>query len=111
MFKLILQESQTNTSFSTTTNVTESDISQASAVSVFCKVTLNSGGTTTSVKLQASNDGTNYADLANQTGTITATANFIFTITQPSFKYLRAVYVIGTANLTCVTTISAYGEG
>lgn len=111
MIKSILVDTQTSTNISSTTNLNAVSISMAKSFSVFCKVTVNSGPTATSVKLQGSIDGTNWADLTNYTGTISATANFIFNYADPAFDYMRVVYTIGTANLTCVTTTTVKGEG
>ena len=53
-----------------------------------------------SVKLQASIDGTNYADIASLTSNITATANFLFNIVDPGYEYIRAVYTLTAGQIS-----------
>lgn len=61
-----------------------------------------------SVKLQASNDGTTYADVGSATN-ITADANILFNVDRPMYKYARLAFAItaGQVDITSVSVIKS----
>lgn len=61
------------------------------------------------VKLQASNDNTNWSDISGTSTTLTAAGNTIWNIIDPFYKYIRFVYTpsAGATDLT----VTVYGKG
>lgn len=56
---------------------------------------------TASLKLQGSLDGTNYFDIANTSTNITATANIMWNVDAPYYRYVRAVSAIAAGQILC----------
>ena len=67
-------------------------------VHTFTPTTLSSA----TLKLQGSNDGTNYDDLASQSVTISAAGNELFHVSNPAYEYLRILFTpsAGAVGLT-----------
>lgn len=59
------------------------------------------------IKLQASNDNTNFSDLTGATVTITAGGNTIWGLGQPDYRYLKTVFTPTTGALTYSTLCSS----
>lgn len=53
-----------------------------------------------SVKLQASNDQTNWSDLAGTSNNITTTGNVVINADGAGYKYVRAVFAISSGTIT-----------
>jgi hypothetical protein len=63
-----------------------------------------------SVKLQYSNDGVNWDDIASQTGNITADGNKLFNLSGCYYKYIKAVLAIGTGQLAVTGKVMLKSE-
>lgn len=53
-----------------------------------------------SVKLQASNDDTNYSDISGTSSAISATGNVLINVDGAGYKYIRAVFAISSGTIT-----------
>lgn len=52
------------------------------------------------VKLQASNDDTNYSDISGTSSSISATGNVLINIDGAGYKYIRAVFAVSSGTIT-----------
>jgi hypothetical protein len=62
-----------------------------------------------SIKLQASIDGTVWVDVPSSSNNVTATANFIWNIDAPYYKYARAAYILTAGQISVTTTALVQG--
>lgn len=93
---------QDNLTTSTSATV---DLSQLGGVSIqFVYIKIGLSALDATVKLQASNDGTNFADLHGASYHVTASGNVTFNCSDPFFKWLKAVYtpVSGTVHIQAI---------
>lgn len=68
-----------------------------------CEVTRTGNGTTGSVKLQASDNGTTFYDVDDATVTLVDTNPIAFSLANVMKKYYRLVYAKGNASTGTVT--------
>lgn len=81
------------------------DLSQLSGVAIqFVYIKIGLDPLDATVKLQASNDGTNFADLHGASYHIIASGNVTFNCSDAFFKWLKAVYipVSGTVHIQAI---------
>jgi len=52
------------------------------------------------VKLQSSNDDTNWSDLAGTSNNITAASNVVINVESAGYKHIRAVFTIDSGSIT-----------
>lgn len=89
------------------TAVDITDYGDATKTMTFTPAALGTGV----LKLQGSNDGTNYADLANMaTSAITAAGNSLFTLSDPCHRWTRVALTQGTGALTVSYTLCGKRE-
>ena len=60
------------------------------------------------VKLQASNDDTNWSDIAGTTTSITAAGNFTINVTDIGYKYVRARFEITSGDITSKAVLTGH---
>lgn len=81
------------------------DLSQLGGVAIqFVFIKIGADPLVASVKLQASNDGTNFADLHGASYPVTASGNVTFNCFDAYYKWVRAVYtpVSGTVHVQAI---------
>jgi hypothetical protein len=59
-----------------------------------------------SVKLQGSNDNSNWADIANTSNNITGTGNILINQQDVGYKYVRAAFAISSGSITSSVIIT-----
>lgn len=78
------------------------------AYGVALQATVTFGTASTAVlKLQASNDGVNFADIPGSSTTISATGTTIWDIGKPNYKFLRASLAPSGGTVSAVLTLNA----
>lgn len=63
-------------------------------------------GPTASVKLQASNDATNWNDLSGTSNSITSTGNFVISQANIGYKHLRAAFTVSAGDITAEVIVT-----
>lgn len=103
---VVLDETNLITSKETIVNL--SQVGKVSIQVVFIKVGIDPLDAT--IKLQASNDGTNFADLHGASYHIIASENVIFKCPDVSFKWLKIIYTPVSGTVTLQAIIAATDE-
>lgn len=97
MHKVKLLESQAITAATNSESVKLRYIETYSVQVVTSAVSSPSGA---SVKLQASNDATNWSDITGTSNNITATGNVVINVAEAGYKYVRAAFLISSGSIT-----------
>lgn len=87
-----------------TTSAHEAQYRVMNNANLSCEVIMTGNGTTAVVKLQHSDNGTDFADTENATVTLTAAGRFEFSMSNVLHKHYRIDYNKGNATTGAVTT-------
>lgn len=90
----ILSSTQLNSSGDTSTTVTNLRYIYNYCVHVNITAAANTSGPPT-VKLQGSNDNSNWADISGTSNNITGTGTILINRVDDAFKYVKAVFTLG----------------
>lgn len=78
------------------------------AYGLSCQVVYTSGGAFDwTLKLQGSNDGVNFADIAGSSVNVTANGTHLYDVGNPNYKILRVVATPTSGTVTFVLTYNA----
>lgn len=88
------------TNITAATNSTSQKLRYINTYSVQVNTSAVSTPSGASVKLQSSNDATNWSDIAGTSNNITAVSNVVINVADAGYKYVRAVFSISSGSIT-----------
>lgn len=103
MYKAVILSSQTVNS---ATNSTSTKLKYIETFAVQVDISSSSSPSGASVKLQASNDDSNWIDISGTSNNITADGNILINVTDAGYKYVRAAFAISSGSFVAVATIT-----